>query len=263
MRGRERIRRCTQQRETTLIAKTEFKILSHHSAMATTQLRLKLLIDNKAQKVLFAEVGKDFVDFLFNLLSLPVGTVVRLHKSHSMGGCLVNLYESVEKLSNTYMQPNQTKDCLLNPIAATSVSHVPLLLPTDVSTPRKYYQCGNCSYNRVTDNPSTNCPNCNRKMSSELTYVDPNSTTANASSSTGEGGYVKGVVTYMVMDDLVVTPMSTISSVTLLNKFNVKDLSSLEEMDVDFGMEEGLELLRASFQSTTVLTHIFLGKKGN
>ncbi|KAF8365201.1 hypothetical protein HHK36_032785 [Tetracentron sinense] len=231
--------------------------------MATPRLRLKLLIDNKAQKVLFAEVGKDFVDFLFNLLSLPVGTVVRLHKSHSMGGCLANLYESVKKLSNTYMQPNQNKDRLLNPVSATSVSQIPLLLPcTDASTARKYYRCSNCS-NRVTDNPSTNCPNCNRKMSSELTYVDPNSTTANASSSTGEGGYVKGVVTYMVMDDLVVTPMSTISSITLLNKFNVKDLSSLEEMEVDFGMQEGLELLRASFQSTTVLTHVFLGKKGN
>ncbi|KAF8365203.1 hypothetical protein HHK36_032787 [Tetracentron sinense] len=234
--------------------------------MATTELslRLKLLIDKKAQKVLFAEADKDFVDFLFNLLSLPAGTVVMLHKSHSMKmeRCLANLYESVEKLSNTYMQPNQNKDCLLNPKSATSVSHVPLLLPStsDVLTARKYYRCRSC-YNHVTDNPGTNCPNCNRQMSCELTYVDPNSTTTNASSSTGEGGYVKGVVTYMVTDDLVVTPMSTISSVTLLNKFNVKDLSSLEEMDVDFGMDEGLKLLRASLQLRTVLTHIFLGKK--
>lgn len=30
-----------------------------------------------------------------------------------------------------------------------------------------------------------------------------------------EGGYVKGVVTYVVMDDLVVEPMSTTSNITM------------------------------------------------
>jgi hypothetical protein len=59
----------------------------------------------------------------------------------------------------------------------------------------------------------------------------------NASSSS-EGGYVKGLITYMVMDDLEVKPMSTISSITLLTKFNVKDLGSVEEKMVDLGMDE-------------------------
>lgn len=57
-------------------------------------------------------------------------------------------------------------------------------------------------------------------------------------SAAGEGGFVKGVVTYMVMDDLVVTPMSTISSITMLNKLNVKDVGALEERVVDLGMPE-------------------------
>ncbi|THG00362.1 hypothetical protein TEA_000552 [Camellia sinensis var. sinensis] len=42
--------------------------------MSSSKVSLKLLIDTKAHKVLFAEAGKDFVDFLFNILSLPVGT---------------------------------------------------------------------------------------------------------------------------------------------------------------------------------------------
>ena len=46
------------------------------------------------------------------------------------------------------------------------------------------------------------------------------------------------VVTYMVMDDLVVKPMSTISCVTLLNRFNVKDVGVLEEKVVDLGIDE-------------------------
>ncbi|KAF7814877.1 DUF674 family protein [Senna tora] len=44
------------------------------------------------------------------------------------------------------------------------------------------------------------------------------------------GGYEKGgVVTYMVMDDLVVQPTSFISSITLVNKFNVKEVGALHE----------------------------------
>ncbi|XXG75088.1 hypothetical protein AAC387_Pa07g3669 [Persea americana] len=68
-----------------------------------------------------------------------------------------------------------------------------------------------------------------------------------------------GVVTYTVMDDLVVKPMSTISGITLLNKFNVKDVGDLEESVVEVGMSEGLAILRASLESKTMLTDIFLG----
>ena len=48
----------------------------------------------------------------------------------------------------------------------------------------------------------------------------------------------KGVVTCMVMDDLAVKPMSTISSITLLNALRVKDLESLEEKTVEIDMGE-------------------------
>ncbi|KAJ0897258.1 hypothetical protein HanRHA438_Chr08g0343651 [Helianthus annuus] len=71
-------------------------------------------------------------------------------------------------------------------------------------------------------------------------------------------GYVKEVVTYMVMDDLVVNPMSTISAITLINKFGVKDLSQLEEKTVSFGKDEGLKLLEASLKTNKVLTTVFM-----
>lgn len=54
----------------------------------------------------------------------------------------------------------------------------------------------------------------------------------------GGAGFVKGVVTYMVMDDLEVKPMSTISSITVLNKFNVKDVGALQEKTVSLGLNE-------------------------
>ncbi|XP_016475677.1 uncharacterized protein LOC107797319 [Nicotiana tabacum] len=92
-------------------------------------------------------------------------------------------------------------------------------------------------------------------MTRRLTYVAPR-VVKKAIAATG--GFVKEMATYMVMDDLVVKPMSAISSIALLNKFNVKDVGVLEEKVVNLGMEEALKLLKASFESKTVLTSAFM-----
>ncbi|KAF9598872.1 hypothetical protein IFM89_032726 [Coptis chinensis] len=199
--------------------------------MAIPKLKLKLLIDRKAKRVLFAEVGKDFVDFLFSLLSLPVGSVIKLLNKSKMVGCIGNLYESVENLNDTYiLNPIENKDLLLNPKPAVSSVGVPLLLGQEARTPGGYYMCG--SYHRnVTDNPLAICPQCNHKMSTPITYVPHG--TGNVGTNGAEGGYVKGVVTYMVMDNLTVMPMSTISSITLLSTFNVENVNLLQEKVVD------------------------------
>ncbi|KAK8514938.1 hypothetical protein V6N12_001103 [Hibiscus sabdariffa] len=56
------------------------------------QVSLKLLVDTKRNKVLLAEAGKDFVDFLFNLLSSPVDIAISLLDTNSMTDSLGNLY---------------------------------------------------------------------------------------------------------------------------------------------------------------------------
>ncbi|KAG5533322.1 hypothetical protein RHGRI_027497 [Rhododendron griersonianum] len=234
------------------------------SSSSKEVITLKLLVDTKNNRLLFAEAGKDFVDFLFILLSLPVSTVVRLLTAKSMVGCLGNLYDSVENLSDTYMQPNQSKEVLLKPKVAVRSTKASLLL-TDDDAPapavNKMYNCGYCSARYVTNDPKATCPNCQRTMSTEVTFVPSKVVSTGLS---GEGGYVKGVVTYMVMDDLVVIPMSTISGIALLSKFNVTNVASLEEKVVTFGMDEGLKLLKATLHSKMVLTSVFLrGMKTN
>ncbi|KAM3232529.1 hypothetical protein P3L10_017888 [Capsicum annuum] len=72
-----------------------------------SKLTLKLLIDTKARRVLFAEAENDCVDFLFNILSVRVGTVIGLLKEKGMSGCLRNIYESIEDLNDTYIQLKQ------------------------------------------------------------------------------------------------------------------------------------------------------------
>ncbi|CAL2249984.1 unnamed protein product [Prunus armeniaca] len=160
-------------------------------SMATTSsasVSLKLLIDTKSHKVLFAEASKEVVDFLFNFLSLHVATVTRL--------------------LSTDGHPAQTQKTT---ISAANILQLPL----------------------PTNNDSSNI----------------------------KAGYVKGGVIYMIMDNLEVKPMTTESNVAVLQKFNVKGIDALQVKEVDLGMQEGLKLVKASLESNTALTNVFLGKK--
>ncbi|KAI9157081.1 hypothetical protein LWI28_016640 [Acer negundo] len=102
------------------------------------------------------------------------------------------------------------------------------------------------------------CPRCKGKMTVEMFFTVP---AAAENGATVEGGFVKGVVTYMVTDNLEVKPMSTISSISMLSKFNVKDVSTPEERIVDIGISEGLKLLKASLECRTVFTSVFMAKE--
>ncbi|KAK4579039.1 hypothetical protein RGQ29_028914 [Quercus rubra] len=208
-------------------------------AAVTSKVSLKLMIDTESRRVLYAEAGKDFVDFLFYILALPAGTFIPL-LNQEMVGSLGNIYDSIENLSTSYLRPNVTKDSLLKPRAYFSAgTGLPLHLP-NVESSRKLYRCFQCAC--VTHAGNARCPPC-----------------ANDPYSSIVGDYVKEKVTYMVMDDLAVKPFSTTSLTTLLNKLNVKDIGALEEKVVDLGMEEVVKLLKASLLTkSSILTDVFL-----
>lgn len=239
----------------------------------TSPIKLKLLIDLQRQKVLFAEVGKDFVDFLFTFLPLPLGTVTGLlSEEHGMVGCLGKLYSSVGSLSDTYLlNPNLNRDVLLNPISPIATgdlfnllnqeevtddesshdewnedsesSHMETSDDNESNANGEFFICVPCLSKNVkervyyvTDDSKAICPGCKAIMSTPATYVAPPVTMEKQS--TLEGSYVKDIVTYMVMDDLEVKPMSATSVLAVLNILNVKDVGSLEEKVVHLGNEE-------------------------
>jgi hypothetical protein len=81
-------------------------------APSLTLMTMKLLVDTRAQRVLYAEVRKDVVDFLFSFLALHAGSAVELLGHEAMVG---SVYASVEKLDATYVQPGVAKAALLSP----------------------------------------------------------------------------------------------------------------------------------------------------
>ncbi|XP_030517374.2 uncharacterized protein LOC115730895 [Rhodamnia argentea] len=235
--------------------------------MASGKVSLKLLVDKSNRTVLFAEASKDFVDFLLHIPALPVGTVVRLLAQTGMAGSVGNLYGSIEKLNEVDITSSK-KDVPLKPKAPAFLSAIPFLSPWTSSldsTPKTYYRCP-YHPDYVAEDPSAKCPQCDHSMNNTFILVQSpagklTAAAASAAESDGKGGFVQGVATYMVMDDLAVKPMSTISSITMLNQFNVKEIGHLEEKVISFGMDEGMKLLRASFHSKKVLTNVFLGEK--
>uniref|UniRef100_A0A0E0KXR4 DUF674 domain-containing protein n=1 Tax=Oryza punctata TaxID=4537 RepID=A0A0E0KXR4_ORYPU len=248
--------------------------------MGSSKISLKLLVDTKSKKVLFAEAGKEFVDFVFSLLTLPIGAVVKLISAWTMQGSIGRLYQSVEHINASYLLPNKDRADLLQPKVLHPDARELLLLQG--SKPEggagagghggsplarfKLYTCaGYCATAAMEAKAA--CPQCKQAMTTEVALVLPSAAPAQSSpssSSGGEGessGYVKGLVTYMVTDGLEVTPMSAISSITLINKFSVGKDVELAEKYVSTGMDEGLGILKAALRSDTVLSDVFLTKK--
>ncbi|KAG0516606.1 hypothetical protein BDA96_09G017800 [Sorghum bicolor] len=242
--------------------------------MASSKISLKLLIDNKAKKVLFAEAGKEFVDFVFSLLTLPIGAVAKLVSAGTMDGSVGRLYESVDRMGSSYLQPGTDRSDLLQPKVLHPDARELLLLrgrggddESPIGRFRLYTCAGYCATAAAEANVT--CPQCKLLMATEVSFVLPYAAAAAAAASSssapggdeGAGGYVKGVVTYMVTDGLEVTPMSAISSITLINKFTAGKDVELAEKFVTVGTDEGLALLKAVLRSDTVLSDVFLARK--
>jgi hypothetical protein len=180
--------------------------MASSSSSSSTKVTLKLLVDTKKNKVLFAEASKAAIDILLNMFRLSFGNVVRLMSNNNMHllGSLGNLYHTS---STTVQNLNHNNYVLFNPTAPND----------DRNQGTSFYMCPNgCIYDR-------SCDHCSRAMNHDETrhvaMKDQN-------------------VTFILMDDLVIKPYSPISVITLLKEFNFKQVGTLQEMMVEFGMDE-------------------------
>ena len=221
------------------------------SDASASPLTMKLLVDTKVGRVLYAEAGKDVVDFLFSLLTLPVGTVVKILSQDAMVGSIGNLYRSVETLDETYVRSGDARAALLEPAGGYDGGKL-LQLPEAVESSTEFYRCCYNNYTECWTHMSkvsgTRCKHssCSGKMTTKMIVVAVDSSRASggeaaaAAAQSGHAGkgFVQGVVTYTVMDDLKVAPMSTISGITLLNTFGITDIGTLQEKTVQLGYDE-------------------------
>ncbi|KAL1150320.1 hypothetical protein V6Z11_A10G249900, partial [Gossypium hirsutum] len=182
----------------------------------------------------------------------------RLLSKQGTAECIGNIYDSIENLGNSYMLSEKITDSFLKTQAFNYGVYVPRLWPSmSPSIYTEFYRCSNYKpkedCRKYMANVLSSCPRCYHPMYLDFTFV-------NLRDKVGVG-FVEESVTYMIMDDLAVRPMSAKSIITLLNHLNIKDAGDLEEKVIAVGANGGVELLRASMQTKTVLTAVFLGGK--
>ncbi|KAM0861399.1 hypothetical protein ACQ4PT_045940 [Festuca glaucescens] len=225
--------------------------------------QMKLLVDNRSRRVLYAEARKDAVDFLIGLLRVPAGLAARViahaaaenaDDALAVPGSLGTLYAGARALDDAFFVSATTdRDAILCPALPSDA--LTLLLRGDASSlvapapsppppppppppPRRFFRCAgpygtSCRGNptSVTDVAGSAVPGVPaaddggdavepwrraRQAGAAAAQEAAAGSGGEGVAADGAGGYVKEVVSYLVMDDLTVEPMSTISAIMLL-----------------------------------------------
>ncbi|XP_020208318.1 uncharacterized protein LOC109793269 [Cajanus cajan] len=234
---------------------------SNSSDKQVHKVSLKVMMDEKNNKVLFAEAKKDFVDVLLSFLTLPLGTIARLvAKDSNIGavkvGSLSTLYASVSNLEEEYLWTPTCKEMLLQPRNSMEDYCQQLKLNIDDTEPTKYFLCENANcYSKSSGSLLSTFKNqrcsCGNLMNKEMSPVKM----------TLENGFVYETADFIICDDMSVLPNGLITSVGLLRKLGIKYMDAIMERTVDISKSEVIDLLKFSLLSKTPLTSFIFGKK--
>ncbi|KAK4855932.1 hypothetical protein QYF36_012399 [Acer negundo] len=217
------------------------------------KIRVKLMVSKSKNIVCFAEASEDFVSLLFSFLTVPLGCIVKEMHSGTSKGCITHLYNSVDKLdAKQYLKSFEHKEMLLSPKLAPNFSYENHPLGIEESKHPPYYFVKMKNYVQYLSPDETFMSSLGETVST-LTFMDPKCRIKEATSR----GFVIGPANFTVTDNLVVTPISPVSCLLLLNKLKVP-FSDIEEHFVHVGTEEAIRLLVASFMSESALTNTFL-----
>ncbi|KAI3457332.1 hypothetical protein Pfo_013995 [Paulownia fortunei] len=220
--------------------KSEPGIILHEIEKESTsnskQMILKVMVQKSTKKLLFAQAEEDFIDFLFSLLTIPLGGVECLLSSNTSLENIDNLYRSIANINgDKYLKTQDTKTMLLKPkLPHGYISNYQILPLSEESAPVLYYY-GNYSRNE------------------EWLSLSPAWDRTAVQYRKGQGNYVKGPIMYMVTDNLTVKPLCMTSSLSILNKLKIP-LSDVKELELHIGLKEALSILKASLSSTSALT---------
>ncbi|XP_050237701.1 uncharacterized protein LOC126687253 [Mercurialis annua] len=208
-----------------------------YTSKGKDKILVKLMLSKSNKKVCFAEVGEDFVDLLFSFLTVPLGYILKEMNGAASNGCIHHLYNSIECLDvEKYFKSNDHKEILLSPKIAPNLGYANQLLRVEEAV-TSVYNLRDEAINLSVKDP---------KLSHKITKTS--------------GGFVMmGPALFTVTDNLIVTPISPISGVSILSKLNVP-FNEVEERSVYVGTEEAVHLMVASFMSESALTDTFISQ---
>ncbi|XP_010489722.1 PREDICTED: uncharacterized protein LOC104767386 [Camelina sativa] len=227
---------------------------------------LKLLIDEKINKVVLAEADQDFVDVLISLLTLPMGKIASLLKNHTtVLGCFKNLNKSVADMAIDHFNTEACKSMLLYPKSTKEIHCRRLKLNlNDTDDATRFYMCPEFftarSCTKEYRNFSTSRCSCGERMSREI-HIPEADQVGEVIGDNADGVFVSCRSSFIVTDDLKVSLNSIGDIMKVLKDSGYLCFSDLRETLLDVGFEEVLTLLGCLFTSETPLTCAFLKKQ--
>ncbi|CAF2102523.1 BnaA05g29220D [Brassica napus] len=232
--------------------------------MEETKFSLRLLVDEKRNKVVLAEACRDFVDVLFSLLTLPMGTIVRLLEKHNQQpmrlGCFNNNYKSVSDMTIDDFETEACKTMLLYPRSTKEIHCRRLKLNVDDTEATKFFTCPRFprSCSKYSNFNTSRC-SCGGLMTREF-QVSEEDQLGSPIGNNEDGVFVSCRSSYIVTDDMRVT-LSSLGVISKeLNLLGYADFDDVKEILLDVGTQEVLTLLGNFFASDFPLSRTFLGK---
>ncbi|KAF6160973.1 hypothetical protein GIB67_007614 [Kingdonia uniflora] len=169
-----------------------------------------------------------------------------------------NLRKSVEALTvGKYMKSENHKAMLLSPKLATQFgcNNQPLVIK-EMLDQNKYY----CNYPKASGNYVTYSTKPDTSSHMIFKHLDIVNLKASRSSRTAGVEYLRGPTTFFITDDLIVTPLSSISCISFLGREKVP-FDDLEERVANMTADEALKLAEACFITKCALTHAFINQR--
>lgn len=203
---------------------------------SSNTVSIKISIKKSNNKVLFAEVEEDFVEFLCSILTTPLGSMMNLLRGNTCLGSMDNFYTSVSNwnIGSPFIS-NELKDRLVSPqLAIHHKSRNNGLFSLKEADAPSFYCYSYCI---------ENCPR--KRFFGYLTLTKGTAEDREAYYSLltmkkhamVEGCFVKKPAMFMVTDDLTVSPLSYISRISLLNRSGILS-TEIDVQVVEIGKEE-------------------------
>ncbi|XP_057792646.1 uncharacterized protein LOC131009368 [Salvia miltiorrhiza] len=212
--------------KSTTLMNNSTPVVESRSNHSSRYFSLKVMIQKSTGKLLYAQTNEDFVEFLFNLLSIPLGRVEHLLILSSDNMCfkaINNLYRSTTNLIDAkHFKNGDVKDRLRLPMLLHGCMSSNLIILGSVA--EVYYR--------------------DRKYSS-------------VKFPKGKGIYLQKSQSYLVKDDLTVVPYCFVTILSSLREQKIP-ISDVEEVQLKIESKETLSILKASLTSTTVLSDALL-----
>ncbi|RLM74475.1 hypothetical protein C2845_PM15G20450 [Panicum miliaceum] len=233
-----------------------------NDAQEVSAIKIKLIQTADNSAVLYAEVGQDFVDLIFGLLSVPLGFITKAYGQWPPNGCLDNLYRSVDGSAKGCIREDR-RSLLLSPKLAAIFGCSMNVLQFQESDPKGPYsvECVRCFKARV-----DKCTCSNYYSYESISEMNPKSPSrANVTSR----AYIKGGPrNFIVTNDLRVFHFSLANTLQVMRAAMIPK-EKLVEKELTLDKTQGplallvhvLKLLRAAVATRDALSSVLLPAK--